>query len=290
MLRQLVVALVLANTGYFLWSQGMLVRFGLGPVNQSEAFRLDQQIQPNAIRLLPGTPSASAAAAPAEPVLIVATTPPDQARSAAALAASASGAGSASAVAPAAPATSRASSAAPAVPAVPGSASGAVPSPGGSVAAAAATQPGECLQAGVFSDAQANTLRARLQASLLVDRWTLEPVVEPARWIIYMGRYANDEMVAKKRSELRVRGVGFEAVQNPALNPGLSLGHFETRAEADRELAKDAERGVRTARVVQERAEVRGQRLVLPSVDAPLRTQLAALKPLLAGKALTTCR
>jgi hypothetical protein len=133
-------------------------------------------------------------------------------------------------------------------------------------------------------------LRPRLQASLPEGRWALGPAVEPARWIIYMGRYASEDMVVKKRSELRARGVGYEAVQNPALNPGLSLGHFESKQQADRELAKDAERGVRTARVIQERAEVRGQRLVLPSVDSALKPQLAALKPLLAGKSLVTCR
>ena len=174
------------------------------------------------------------------------------------------------------------------------------PAPTVASAAASAAQPAsatvvsvapvaECLQAGLFSDAQVNALRPRLQSTLPEGSWAFSPVVEPGRWIIYMGRYANEEMLAKKRNELRARGVKFEPVQNPGLNPGLSLGHFDNKADADRELAKDAERGVRTARVIAERPEVRGQRLTLPTADAALKAQLDILKPRLAGKALLPC-
>lgn len=104
-----------------------------------------------------------------------------------------------------------------------------------------------------------------------------------------MGRYADEDTLAKKRNELRARGVRYEPVQNTGLNPGLSLGHFETKLDADRELARDAERGVRTARVILERGEVRGQRLVLPAASAAVKAQIVALKPQLAGKALTAC-
>ena len=141
----------------------------------------------------------------------------------------------------------------------------------------------------MFNKLQVNALRPRLQSTLPDGSWAFSPVVEPGRWIIYMGRYANEEMVAKKRSELRARGVKFEPVQNPDLNPGLSLGNFDSKAGADRELARDAERGVRTARVILERPEVRGQRLTLPAADAALKAQLETLKPRLAGKVLVAC-
>ena len=155
--------------------------------------------------------------------------------------------------------------------------------------ATTAAAPDECLQAGLFTEAQANALRARLQASLPEGSWALSRVVEPPRWIIYMGRYDDESMVAKKRNELRARGVYFEPVQNQRLNPGLSLGHFTTKPDAERELAKDAERGVRTARVIQERGEVRGQRLVLPAASAAVKAQMVALRRQLAGRALTGC-
>ena len=285
MLRLLVVALALANVGYFLWTQGGLALLGLGPVSQSEAFRLNQQIRPEAMRLLTDTTGA------AVPEQATASTAPD--RTAASGAASAAAAGAALATRAASNPASSASAAA-----LPLSAPSSAPlsAPGAPVvgtplasSAATAAAPDECLQAGLFTEAQANALRARLQASLPEGSWALSRVVEPPRWIIYMGRYDDESMVAKKRNELRARGVYFEPVQNQRLNPGLSLGHFTTKPDAERELAKDAERGVRTARVIQERGEVRGQRLVLPAASAAVKAQMVALRRQLAGRALTGC-
>src|SRR3954468_14487543 len=42
----------------------------------------------------------------------------------------------------------------------------------------------ECLQAGVFEASQEASLRNALQA-WPVGSWSLEPTVEPARWIVY---------------------------------------------------------------------------------------------------------
>ena len=55
-------------------------------------------------------------------------------------------------------------------------------------------------------------------------------------------------------------------------------------------LAQLARRGVRTARVVQERAEVRGEWARLPVVDDSLRSRLDDYKTLLAGKSWRACR
>ena len=260
MLRALVLGLLLANAAYFAWAQGWLMAFNLAPAQQAEPQRLTQQIRPEAMRLYrsPVVP-ADAGPAPAAPA---AQTAP------------------AEITAPSAPSSSPSSSSA---------STSALADPSASALVTSTAVPAECLQAGLFSDAQANALRPRLQSTLPDGSWAFSPVVEPGRWIIYMGRYANEEMVAKKRSELRARGVKFEPVQNPSLNPGLSLGHFNNKADADRELARDAERGVRTARVILERAEVRSQRLTLPAADAAIKAQLEVLKPRLAGKALVGC-
>ena len=235
MLRTLVLALLLANVSYFVWAQGWLMALELGPLQQAEPQRLQQQIHPEAIRLL--TPPSSSTSPPVAPA-------------------------SAPASGVAAPASEPVASAAPA---------------------------GECLQAGLFSEEQVNALRPRLASTLPAGSWAFSPAVEPSRWIVYMGPYPTEDLLAKKRSELRARGVKFEPVQNPRLYPGLSLGHFDTKQDADRELARDVERGVRTARVVQERAEVRGHRLTLPAADEALKTQLNTLRPRLAGKALVRC-
>lgn len=152
-----------------------------------------------------------------------------------------------------------------------------------------AASPPECLQAGLFNEQQTATLRNSLESALPPGSWQFESSVEPARWIVYMGKYNNPENLAKKRTELRQLGVPFRAVNNEALAPGLALASFPLEADAEKELARIATKGVRTARVVQERAEARGQILKLAAVDAVLRTQLDAIKPQLEGKALQTC-
>ena len=155
--------------------------------------------------------------------------------------------------------------------------------------AAAVAKAAECLQAGPFEDALVAPLRTSL-GGWPAGSWALEPTVEPARWIVYMGKYPSTEAVIKKKGELRQIGVSFQAVVNPALEPGLSLGSFKTENEANDHLATLSERGVHTARVVVERPEQRGQLLKLPAVDDTLRTRVEDLKAALAGKALRACR
>lgn len=152
-----------------------------------------------------------------------------------------------------------------------------------------ATPAPECLQAGLFNEEQTATLRSALEASLPPGAWQFESSVEPGRWIVYMGKYSNDEALAKKRAELRQLGVAFRPVTNPALAPGLALASFPAQADAEKELARIATKGVRTARVMQERAEVRGQILKLAAVDEAIRAQLDAFRPQLAGKPLQAC-
>jgi hypothetical protein len=156
-------------------------------------------------------------------------------------------------------------------------------------AAVTAPKPAECLQAGLLEEGQAAAVRKALEA-WPAGSWTLEAAVEPSRWIVYMGKYASVEHVNKKRAELRQIGVSFEALSNPDLEPGLSLGGFASQAEATQRLDALSQRGLRTGRVVQERAEVRGSRLVLAAVDDSLRPRLDDLKTALAGKALRGCR
>ena len=148
----------------------------------------------------------------------------------------------------------------------------------------------QCLQAGVFSDEQSAALRTRLQNALPTGSWAFESSVEPARWMIYMGKYTSADALAKKKGELRQRNISFEPLNSPALEPGLSLGNFSSQLDADTELARIAKRGVKTARVIQAQTELRGQKLKLVAVTPAMRAQLESLKPQLAGKTLQACR
>jgi len=228
MLRLLVLALILANTGYYAYSHGLLAAYGIAPASQTEPQRIAQQIKPDALRIL----------SPQQVTELETATPP------------------------AAQTTANSST------------------------LASATQ---CLQVGVFNDVQTALLRERLASVLPEGSWVIESALLPARWLVYMGKYNSTDAVAKKKSELGVIGVSFEALDNSALEPGLSLGSFKTQPEAQAELERIAKKGVKTAKVIQERAELRGQRLKLPAVDSLLRSQLEAIKPQLAGKALLAC-
>ena len=149
--------------------------------------------------------------------------------------------------------------------------------------------PTECLVAGPFDDAQAASLRQALEANLSPGSWQLDAVNVPGRWIVYMGKFANDELLAKKRGELAAMRLVAQTLNNPDMEPGLSLGGFDTEEQAAAELAKLSLRGIRTAKVVQERQERRQNQLKLPVVLPQTKQRLNELKPALAGRALRSC-
>lgn len=219
MLRLFVLLLVLLNAAYFAWSQGMLRAYGWAPAEQAEPQRLQQQIRPEAIRILTAEEVRRAEQ--------LAQTPP---------------------------------------------------------------KPPECLLAGLFDEAQTETVRKALEAALPATAWSLEPMNEPARWIVYMGKFPNAVALAKKRAELEKMKLKLQALENADLQPGLSLGIYETQAQAQAELATLQRRGVRTAKVVQERPELRQSQLRIPAADEAMKPKLDELKPVLGDKPLRSCK
>ena len=237
MLRLAVIALLLANAGYYAYTQGWLRSAGLVTPEQAEPQRLQQQIRPETLKVL------RAQGATNNP------TPPP-----------------APAAAPAADTTASA------------------PAP----TAAAPADAGECLQAGIFDEKQATALRTAA-ASLPQGSWTLEPTPITGRWMIYMGRFDDQDTLDKKRAELRARKVDFDRAGG-TLELGLSLGRFSTEEAAQRGLTALNAQGVRTARVIQERQAATGFILKLPAVtDAQRQQWLATLRPAMAGKTLGSC-
>ncbi len=147
----------------------------------------------------------------------------------------------------------------------------------------------ECLQTSLLDDAQANAVRQTLETWPAAN-WSLEPGTEPARWMIYMGRYPDVETLNRKKAELRQLRVLFQTLPNPQLEPGVSLGSFDSQDKANQQLSSLAQRGVRTARVMQERPEVKGQTLRLSALDETLRARLGEVRGALGGKTLQACR
>lgn len=235
MLRHTLLALLLANAGYLAWSQGWMASLGWQPETQSEAFRLKQQMRPEAIQVGPVTPPprATPAAAPAT-----------------------------DAAAPAAPDTATLTP---------------------------ASGPGRCWQAGTFDDKQVVAVRTALRdLEIPAEQWELQTSAVNGRWMVYLGKFPSAEALDARRAELRQQGVGFDRATG-ALEPGLSLGRFPSEEAATRELTTFLRKGVRGARVVQERAETTLYTLRLPHVPPELHARMERLKPALAGKPLRLC-
>jgi len=241
MLRLAVIVLLLANAGYYAWSQGLLRPLGYAPQEQSEPQRMNQQIRPETLQILKVNPSKTSSAAPP---------------------------GSTST-----PTSTSQATAANDSPTTP--------------AASPPADSAECLQAGVFDDRQAEALRTAA-AGLPAGSWTLEPTPIPGRWMVYMGRFDDIETLDRKRAELRARKVDHDRAGG-TLELGLSLGRFASKEAAERELTNLGTKGVRTARVIQERAEAPGFTLRLPAVNDALRAQLDVLRTAMAGKTLRAC-
>ena len=248
MLRLAVIVLLLANAGYYAWSQGLLRPLGYAPQEQSEPQRMNQQIRPETLQILKVNPSKTSSAAPPGSTSTPTPTPtsPSQA-----------------------------------------TAANDSPTPTTTPAASAPADSAECLQAGVFDDRQAEALRTAA-AGLPAGSWTLEPTPIPGRWMVYMGRFDDIETLDRKRAELRARKLDHDRAGG-TLELGLSLGRFSSKEAAERELTNLGTKGVRTARVIQERAEAPGFTLRLPAVNDALRAQLHVLRAAMAGKTLRAC-
>lgn len=90
-----------------------------------------------------------------------------------------------------------------------------------------------------------------------------------------MGKFASEEALAKKRGELAAMNLKVHNVENPALQIGLSLGAFhDAEAQANLELARLGARGIRTARVVLERAAEQITLLRLPAVSEAMQPEV----------------
>lgn len=149
--------------------------------------------------------------------------------------------------------------------------------------------PKQCLQAGPLEVAQVESLRTLLEAEWPAGSWQLDTVVVAARWMVYMGKFAGEEALAKKRGELAAMKLKPTNVENPALQLGLSLGSFDSEELANANLARLAALGIRTARVVLERAAAQTTVLRLPAVSEAMLPMVEKLTPELGSKSLAAC-
>lgn len=207
MLRGLVVLFILINAGLYWWLHDNPTALQ----SDREPQRLNHQVTPEAVQVLPDLPAASA---------------PRRAASAAA--------GPVSASAPEAVVADAASPA---------------PSAAGPARPVAATL--TCSETPPLNDAEFATLKTALGKAGLADAAIGERrQTKGGAWIVYLGKFADADARQAKAAELRKLDLKPEPVNSPvALAPGLSLGQFTSQADAARKLEELTRRGVHTARV-----------------------------------------
>jgi len=208
MLRALVVLFLLVNAVLYWWLHDNSTALQ----SDREPQRLNHQVMPDAVQVLPDLPAASA---------------PRRAGSAAS-------AGSVSASAPDAVAADAA---------LPAASAAGLAHPVGAALACSETPP--------LNDAEFATLKTALGKAGLSEAAIGERrQTKGGAWIVYLGKFADADARQEKAAELRKLDLKADPVNSPvALAPGLSLGQFTSQADAAKKLEELNKRGVRTARV-----------------------------------------
>jgi hypothetical protein len=173
----------------------------------------------------------------------------------------------------------------------------AAPEPTPPAAAASATEAGmgeatsasACWQLNDLDPAQAEALRPVLSSRFAAGAWALDEVGLAPRWMVYMGKFPNALELAKKREQLISLKLKFSPVTGAAWSPGLSLGVFSSQEGANTALQELLQRGVRSAKVVQERPSSLSYHLRLPAVTPAEQPALDAVKQAVPGKPLESC-
>ncbi|WP_280153193.1 hypothetical protein [Piscinibacter sp. XHJ-5] len=147
-----------------------------------------------------------------------------------------------------------------------------------------------CLEAGPFDAGTIGAAETALSATLPSGTWARVTTERPTAWIVYMGRFANREALQRKQQELDRIRISVEEVRNaPDLEPGLSLGRFAQRADAETALADMARRGVQTARVVEMWRSATLHMLRVQRADPELAARVMGLRLDALGKGFGPC-
>jgi len=150
-------------------------------------------------------------------------------------------------------------------------------------------EPRACWELRGLSDDQAQKLTQGLVSlGWSEDDWRLVEFKLPGRWVVYMGPLGGEALAAKK-AELRRLQVDYRDVNVRPLGPGLALGTFSSEAAAEQAVLDLRPKGVRTARVAQERPESTSLALRLPSVTEARRDLVDGLAQRPADKSWLAC-
>lgn len=161
-------------------------------------------------------------------------------------------------------------------------------------AASAQAAAGHCLEAGPLPASALAAAEKALQdaTGLAAGQWNTQPAGErKGSFLIYMGKYPDDETLQRKIEELKRIRIEPTVMSNaPELQPGLVIGsRFDDKTAAEAELGRLSQRGLRTARVITVTPALPLLTLRVPAATDAQRDKLAALKLPNNGPAFGPC-
>ncbi|MEY4507839.1 MAG: hypothetical protein RL297_2417 [Pseudomonadota bacterium] len=152
------------------------------------------------------------------------------------------------------------------------------------------SEPASCWWVPGLNPNQANTVRQAMETlSLPASAWSLIENRSNGRWIVYWGKFEQAEVMAQRKATLRQLKIDYREVTQTRWAPGLALGTFSSEAAAKEALSNVQGRGVRSARVVQERPESITWALRLPAVTETEREMVLGVADTWADKTLLAC-
>lgn len=255
-MRVVFLLLLLADLGFFAWSQGWLAAAGLGPETQTEPQRLALQVRPERLQVEP-LPAASAPAtgspAPPEPR---------------------------AASAPAAPASASSR---------PDAAPNDAPSASQPTAAAGS---GVCREIGPFGETEADAL-ARAQAAIAAAGLHAQAVKTPVppQWMVWLGPFSSRDALRAQLDQLAQGKIKVYApvTDRPRYEPGISLGVFTSADRANEQLQMLKKQGVHGASVVARNAGLERTVLRLSALTPAQVAALDAIAAKMKGQPVRTC-
>lgn len=148
-----------------------------------------------------------------------------------------------------------------------------------------------CLEAGPFANAEVTAAERGLRDLKLLNLdWTQQRSERGGLYIVYQGRFADEAAATRRRDELRRQQINTDEVRNsPDLQPGLSFGHYDSRAAAEAALARLQQQGVKAARVVTINIPVVVTLLRVERADGALAARLTQLNLPPAGSGFRPC-